>query len=156
MAACVFKFSSHQYHVETNTHTHIYIYIIGGEINYFRTAELFCLVHPCLFFFSLSLPFLPFSLSLSLSLSPSLPLQQMGYFNEISLACSHLCEKWISPFFKWGNLQWDRLERRGTQRKGFFYFPPTPPSLEPIRLSLHLSLRACQSFSFCLICFMFL
>lgn len=73
MAACLFKLSSHQYHVETNTHTHIYI--IGGEINYFRTAELFCLVHPCLFFFLALPPFPPFlSLSLSLSLSPSLPL----------------------------------------------------------------------------------
>lgn len=68
------------------THTHARTHIIGGETNYSRTGKLFCLVHPCLL--SFSLPSL-----LSLPLASPLSHQQMGYFNEISLACSHLCEK---------------------------------------------------------------
>lgn len=70
----LFRLSPHHYHTHMYTHT-----LIGGEANYFRTGKLFCLVHPCL--------------SSPPSLSPPLSHQQMGYFNEISLACSHLCEK---------------------------------------------------------------
>lgn len=95
----------------THTRTFAMAHIIGGETNYSRTDKLFCLVHPCLSFFSLSL-----------SLSPSFSHQQMGYFNEISLACSHLCEKWISAFCKWGNLQWDRLNCREPLHLAFWVF----------------------------------
>ena len=53
----------------THTHTHIHTtYIIGGETNYSRTGELFCLVHPCLSFFCCCC-----SLSPPPSLTPSLP-----------------------------------------------------------------------------------
>ncbi len=89
MAACLFKFSSHHYHKNTQmqTHTHTRTHtphtslegkqIIRGQENCFVWFTLVCLFSP------------PFSLPPS----PSLSLQQMGYFNEISLACSHLCEK---------------------------------------------------------------
>lgn len=58
---------------------------LEGETNYSRPTEVFCLVHPCLLF--ISLLFVLFA-SLHSSYSPT-----DGYFNEISLACSHLCEK---------------------------------------------------------------
>lgn len=66
MAACLFKLSSHQYHVETNTHTHIYTsleekQIISGQQNCFVWFTL-------VWFFFLALPPFPPFLSLSLPL----------------------------------------------------------------------------------------
>lgn len=72
-------------------------------------------------------------------LSPSLSHQQMGYFNEISLACSHLCEKWISPFLNEGIYNQTGWYAGNPCTKYFCFCLQLSSILVPIVSSLHLS-----------------